>query len=138
MKYMLDTNICVFLIRQKSPLLLTKLQSVTLGDVGVSTITVAELTFGVEKSQHVTQNQQALQQFLLPLVIVEFDHDAATAYGRIRATLEQKGTPIGSLDTLIGAHALSLGVTLVTNNTREFSRIPSLTIEDWTIAGGTL
>lgn len=133
MKYMLDTNICIFLIRQKSPLLLTKLRSFTLGAIGVSTITVAELTFGVEKSQYVAQNHHALQQFLLPLEIAEFDHDAAMAYGQIRAYVERNGMPIGALDTLIAAHAVSLGITLVTNNTKEFSRIPALTIEDWTI-----
>jgi tRNA(fMet)-specific endonuclease VapC len=132
MKYMLDTNICVFLIHQKSPHLLTKLQSFPLGTVGVSTITVAELTFGVEKSQAVAQNRHALDLFLLPLVIAEFDHDAATAYGTIRADLERSGTPIGALDTVIGAHAVSLGVILVTNNVKEFSRIPTLSLEDWT------
>jgi tRNA(fMet)-specific endonuclease VapC len=138
MKYMLDTNICVCLIRQKSLPLLTKIQSCTPGDIGISAITVAELTLGVEKSQFVVQNHRALQQFLLPLVIAEFDHHAAAAYGRIRADLERKGMPIGSLDTLIGAHAVSLGSTLVTNNLKEFSRIMPLTIEDWTIAEGTL
>jgi tRNA(fMet)-specific endonuclease VapC len=138
MKYMLDTNICVFLIRRKAPVLLAKLQSFPLGAVGISTMTVAELTFGVEKSQSVAQNHLALQQFLLPLVIAEFDHDAALAYGQIRADLERRGMAIGALDTLIGAHAVSLGSTLVTNNTKEFSRIPSLTIENWTIVGGTL
>lgn len=134
MKYMLDTNICIALIRYTPPALLDKIQSLPIGDVGLSSITVAELAYGAQKSRHVAQNQQALARFLLPLLIADFDYDAALAYGEIRAHLERQGTPIGSLDTLIGAHAVSLGVTLVTNNTREFSRIPVLTVEDWTHA----
>ena len=103
----------------------------TFGDVGVSSITVAELQFGVQKSQRPLQNQEALALFLAPLIIADFDHAAAEAYGVIRADLERQGTPIGSLDTLIAAHALSLGVTLVTDNEREFSRVPGLQVENW-------
>ena len=102
-----------------------------IGDIGVSAITVAELEFGVQKSQFRTRNQQALTQFLLPLQIVDFDRSAAVVYGDLRATLEKKGTPIGSLDTLIAAHALSLQVTLITNNQKEFSRIPNLQLDNW-------
>jgi len=131
MKYMLDTNICIYLIKQKPPEVLDKFAALSFGDVGVSAITVAELQYGVRKSQYPERNQQALEQFTLPLIIAGFDHNAAAAYGSIRATLERQGTPIGALDTLIAAHALSLGVTLVTNNEREFSRVPNLTVVNW-------
>ena len=131
MKYMLDTNICIYLIKQKPPQLLRKFAELSFGDVGVSVITVAELQYGVQKSQYPEQNQQALGQFLIPLTIVDFDHYAAVAYGAIRAALERQGTPIGSLDTLIAAHAQSLDVTLVTNNVREFSRVPDLKVVNW-------
>ncbi|HUT19255.1 MAG TPA: type II toxin-antitoxin system VapC family toxin [Anaerolineae bacterium] len=131
MKYMLDTNICIYLIKQKPPQLLRKFAELSFGDVGVSAITVAELQYGVQKSQYPEQNQQALGQLLIPLTIVDFDHNAAVAYGAIRAALERQGTPIGSLDTLIAAHAQSLDVTLVTNNVREFSRVPDLKVVNW-------
>jgi tRNA(fMet)-specific endonuclease VapC len=132
MNYILDTNICVLLIRQKSPHVLARLTAQRLSDVGISSITAAELQYGVYKSSHVHQNQQALDQFLLPLTILTFDEAAALSYGQIRAALERQGPPIGSLDTLIAAHALSARLTLVTNNVREFSRVAGLNIEDWT------
>ena len=92
---------------------------------------MAELYFGARKSQRPSQNEQALEQFLLPLVVAGFGHDAALAYGCIRTTLEKRGAPIGPLDTLIAAHAVSLNLTLVTNNVREFARVPDLEIENW-------
>ncbi len=131
MKYLLDTNICIELIRKKPPRLIQKLMALEVGAVGISSITVAELQYGVSKSRRPEENQQALDQFLLPLAIVEFDYEAAVSYGRVRADLERAGTPIGALDTLIGAHAQSLGVVLVTNNLKEFTRIPQLRLEDW-------
>jgi tRNA(fMet)-specific endonuclease VapC len=131
MKYMLDTNICIYLIRQKPPQVLQKFTALSFGDVGVSAITVVELQYGVHKSQHAERNGQALEQFLIPLTVAGFDHNAAATYGAIRATLERQGTPIGSLDTLIAAHALSLDTTLVTNNLREFSRLPGLKVVNW-------
>ena len=131
MKYLLDTNICIYLIKSKPPQVLQKFQAHSVGEIGISAITVAELQFGVQKSQYVEQNQHALQQFLLPLICAPFDDLAAAAYGEIRATLEAQGTPIGSLDTLIAAHALSLDVALVTNNTREFSPVPNLKVVNW-------
>ena len=133
MKFLLDTNICIYLIKQKPPQVLQKFNNYDVGDIGISSITVAELEFGVKKSQFVTKNKQALEQFLLPLNVVDFDLAAATIYGDIRAYLENKGTPIGSLDTLIAAHALSLSVTLVTNNEQEFKRVPNLKLENWVI-----
>jgi tRNA(fMet)-specific endonuclease VapC len=131
MKYLLDTNICIYLIKKKPLHVLRKFETHTLGDIGVSAITVAELQFGVQKSQYPTQNQRALEQFLIPLVIVEFDYNAAVTYGHIRAALEAQGTPIGPLDMLIAAQALSLDVILVTNNDREFCRVPNLKVANW-------
>ena len=101
------------------------------GHIGTSSITVAELDYGVSKSRHATKNRAALSQFLSPLEVASFDRDAAAGYGRLRATLEQKGTPIGSMDLLIAAHALSLAVHLITNNAREFQRVPGLRFENW-------
>lgn len=131
MKVMLDTNTCIAIIRQKSPQVLKRFKAYKVGDIGISWVTLAELEFGVAKSQHLEKNQAALDEFVLPLEIANFDRGVARVYGRVRAMLEKKGLPIGSLDIMIGAHALSLGVTLATNNTREFSRITGLTIVDW-------
>ncbi len=131
MKYLLDTNVCIYLIKKKPPQVLQQFRSHLIGDIGISSITVAELQYGVQKSQYPEQNQQALEQFLVPLVIAGFDEQAAATYGKIRAALEAQGTPIGALDMLIAAHALSLGVTLVTNNVREFSRVPELQLVNW-------
>ncbi len=131
MKYLLDTNICIYLIRQRPTSVIREMARQQVGDVGLSSITVAELHYGVAKSTQVERNQSALEQFLAPLIIVDFDAAAATAYGAVRALLERRGTPIGSLDTLIAAHALSLDVTLVTNNKREFSRVPRLKLTNW-------
>jgi len=131
MKYMLDTNICIGLIRQNSPALIERLIACTPGEAGVSSITVAELAYGAQKSNQVQQNMQALEQFLLPFEMADFDQRASLAYGAIRAMLEREGKIIGAMDMLIGAHALSLKVTLVTNNTKEFQRIPNLKIDDW-------
>ena len=131
MKLMLDTNICIYLIKQHPPSALERFLSHPVGDIGISSITVAELDYGVSKSRHATKNRLALAQFLSPLAVAAFDRDAAAAYGRVRATLEQKGTPIGAMDLLIAAHALSIGVRLVTNNAREFRRVPALRVENW-------
>ena len=131
MKILLDTNICIYIIKRKPQAVLSRFYTYKVGDIGISSITVAELEFGVKKSQSPQQNQQALTQFLLALTIVDFDSKAADAYGAIRAELEKRGTPIGSLDTLIAAHALSLDVTLITNNVKEFNRVPRLKLENW-------
>ena len=131
MQFLLDTNICIYIIKQKPPEVLQRFNTYQVGDIGISSITVAELQFGVQKSQFPTKNQQALSQFLLPLTIIDFERAAAIVYGNIRAKLEKQGTPIGSLYTLIAAHALSLQVILVTNNIKEFSRVPNLKIDNW-------
>lgn len=131
MKFILDTNICIYIIKKKPIEVLKKFACLPLGSVGISSITMAELEYGVKKSQQPEKNQLALNQFLIPLDIFDFDSNAAFEYGIIRADLERKGTPIGSLDTLIAAHARSLDITLVTNNEREFERVPGLRIENW-------
>ncbi len=133
---MLDTNVCIHLIRRRPREVLLRFEGYTVGEIGVSSVTVAELRYGAEKSAHKARNREALSRFLLPLVVAEFGQDAAAAYGRARAALETRGTPIGPLDTLIAAHAVSLGVTLVTNNVREFGRVPGLEVEDWVGEGG--
>jgi tRNA(fMet)-specific endonuclease VapC len=104
--------------------------------VGLSSITLAELAHGVEKSARIEQNRAALEQFLLPLELADFDQKAAFAYGKIRAQLEGDGQTIGSMDLLIAAHAISLETTLVTNNVREFQRVTRLNVEDWTSESG--
>ena len=131
MNYLLDTNICIYLIKRKPISVLAKFNEHEVGDIGISTISVAELSYSVRKSRLRDQNQQALLQFLAPLVIAEFDTEAAFTYGQLRADLEAQGTPIGSLDTLIAGHAISLGVTVITNNERGFSRVPGLSVENW-------
>ncbi len=131
MVFMLDTNACIALIKGRSTKLIKHIRARTVGDVGISAITLAELEFGVQKSRAAEKNRQALQEFLLPLEIADFDECAALDYGAIRGSLESAGTPIGPLDTLIGAHARSLGATLITNNTREFKRIKGLAVADW-------
>lgn len=130
---MLDTNICIYIIKQKPPAVLDRFREYQVGDVGISSITLAELRYGVAKSRYQEKNAKALDEFIIPLEILPFDEAATRAYGGIRATLEKAGTPIGSMDLLIASHAASLGATLVTNNTREFSRVPGLTVVDWTV-----
>jgi tRNA(fMet)-specific endonuclease VapC len=133
MKLMLDTNTCIYVIKNKPAKVLKHFVSHSIGDIGISSITLAELQYGVAKSQHVQKNKEALEEFILPLELADFDEKAAKSYGTIRATLEKAGRPIGAMDLLIGAHALCLGVTLVTSNTREFRQIKNLSIVDWTI-----
>jgi len=131
MRFLLDTNICIYIIKQKPPKVFDKFQTLTLSDVGVSSITVAELEYGAYKSQRQEQNRAALSQFLIPLEILPFDERATQTYGQIRAELERRGTVIGSMDMLIASQAISLGLTLVTNNVRELSQIPGLTLVNW-------
>ena len=131
MRYMLDTNICIALIKRKPPKALRRFDRLSAGDVGISTITLAELRYRIAKSQNVERNKQALEEFLLPLEVADFDERAASAYGTVRADLENAGRPIGPLDTQIGAHAQSLGTVLITDNTAEFRRIKGLKIENW-------
>jgi tRNA(fMet)-specific endonuclease VapC len=137
LKRLLDTNVCIHIIRRRPPEVLRNFERFEVGEVGVSLVTVAELSYGAEKSSRREQNREALWRFLLPLEVVAFGSEAAAAYGHVRAALERVGTPIGPLDTLIAAHAVSLGIPLVTNNVREFERVPDLNVEDWTRAEGS-
>ncbi len=130
---LLDTNICIYIINAKPPAVMARFQKYWLGDIGLSSVVAAELAFGVAKSGSM-RNRQALEMFLAPLTIVPFDASAIWAYGDLRADLERRGTPIGSLDTLIAAHALSLQALLVTNNIREFSKVPGLQLDNWVAA----
>jgi len=132
MNYLLDTNICVLLIRQKSPLVRERLLQHPFTVIGLSTITIAELQYGVAKSSNPAQNQAALDEFLIPFTFLAFDELSTVAYGETRTTLEAQGTPIGALDLLLAAQALSNQLIFVTNNVREFARVPGLRIEDWT------
>lgn len=131
MRFLLDTDICIYIIKRKPQQIAQRFNTLRPSDIGISAITVAELEYGAQKSQKPEQNRAALQQFLIPLEILVFDPQAAQAYGTIRADLERKGQVIGSLDMLIAAQAKSEGITLVTNNIREFSRIPDLRVENW-------
>jgi len=130
--YLLDTNHCIFLINHKYPQVGRRLARQKVGAVAVSTITTAELWHGVENSTRKEQNQAALGKFLLPLEVLPFDEKAAQAYGNIRCQLERMGKVIGAMDLLIAAHAVSSGAVLVSQNLREFQRVPGLKLEDWT------
>ena len=130
--HLLDTNICVAIIRSRSAKALTRLQMMTPGSVGLSVVTVSELEYGAAKSQNPQRNRLALGQFLLPFEILPYDSTASSHYGDVRARLEKLGTPIGPLDTLIAAHARSLNAVVVTNNVSEFRRVAGLKVEDWT------
>ncbi len=131
MKVMLDTNTCIYLIKRKPEKVLQRFQAYSIGDIGISSITLAELEYGVAKSQHVQKNRLALDEFILPLEIAAFDEAASEKYGAMRSMLEKNGMLIGSMDMLIAAHALSLDVTVVTNNMKEFKRIKGLKVVDW-------
>ena len=128
---MLDTNFCIYVIKSKPEKVFQKLQTIHPEDVCISSVTYAELAHGVEKSAAVEKNRLALSMLLANMDILDFDVDAADCYGKIRAGLEKKGTPIGPLDMMIAGHAQSLGYTIVTNNVKEFSRVPALKIENW-------
>jgi tRNA(fMet)-specific endonuclease VapC len=132
MKYLLDTNICIYIINEKPKKILRKFERYPVHEFGISSITQAELQYGVAKSKNKKTNQSALNEFLLPLTIFPFHGDKLVAcYGEIRNLLESKGKTIGPLDMLIAAHAFSLDLTIVSNNINEFSRVPKLKCENW-------
>ncbi len=131
MKYMLDTNICIFLIKNKPESVIQKFMKNKPEDICISSITYAELMHGVEKSKAKEKNRIALTMFLSEIQILSFDSLAAQSYGVIKADLQNRGVPIGPMDTLIAAHAKALELILVTNNLREFSRVDGLAVEDW-------
>lgn len=131
-RYLLDTNICIYLINKRPESLVLRLKKSMKAGIGLSSITLSELEYGVQKSQRPQENAVNLMRFLLPFEILSYDDKAAEAYGIIRADLERQGRVIGNLDMLIAAHAKSLDTTLVTNNEKEFRRIPGLCVENWT------
>lgn len=131
MKVLLNTNICIYMIKNKPPEVRKRFEQFVPGDIGISAITVAELQYGVTKSAAKEKNALALEGFLLPLEIMAFDQDSALVYGKIRTYLERQGTPIGGMDMLIAAQAIAQGLTLITHNLKEFQRIPDLRCETW-------
>jgi tRNA(fMet)-specific endonuclease VapC len=132
--YLLDTNICIYIINRRPMGVFDRFAGLKVGQVAISSITGAELSFGVSKSGSL-RNMEALDKFLAPLDILSFDEAAMRAYGPLRSHLEGQGTAIGSMDLLIAAQALALNATLVTNNAREFQRVPGLVLENWVETG---
>lgn len=128
--WMLDTNICIYVINARPPGVLARFRQQRLGDIGISSVTAAELAFGVVKSGS-ARNREALEMFLAPLEVLAFDADGIWHYAKVRADLERRGEPIGALGTMIAAHAMASNAILVTNNTREFARVPGLRLENW-------
>lgn len=131
MKVMLDTNICIYIIKEQPINVFNEFKKYQIGDIGISTIVYSELLNGVHKSNRVEQNLAALNSFVSALEIVAYDEKAAIEYGMIRSTLEKQGRTIGANDMLIAAHAKSLSLPLATNNTKEFNRINSLQLYNW-------
>ena len=131
MKYLLDTNICIFIINHRPIVVRERFECVSVGVIGLSSVSLSELHYGAAKSRKPTKNLNALRKFLVPLVVLAYDEQSAERYGQLRSSLERAGTPIGSMDLMIAAHALSARLTLVTNNRREFDRVPGLVVVDW-------
>jgi tRNA(fMet)-specific endonuclease VapC len=133
-RYMLDTDTCSYIMKRSSDAVLKRLQKIPVSDVCISVITKSELLFGVELSPRRRQDEAALAAFLGYVEVLDFTDTASLHYAQIRAHLKKLGTMIGANDLFIAAHSRSLGLALVTNNTREFGRVPKLAIENWTIA----
>jgi len=131
MKYLLDTNICIYIIKKKPETVIKKFTKLRPGSVAISSITLSELYYGVIKSSKPNENMIALQEFISPLIVLDFTEQDALFYGKIRADLEKKGKPIGAMDLLIASIAKSKELILVSNNVREFSRISDLKVENW-------
>ena len=131
MIYMLDTNICIYAMKKKPEKVLQRLKEELSNGICISSITLAELEYGMKHSSNPVKNEAALIRFLLPMSILPFGPDAASEYGVIRAYLQSKGTPIGPLDMLIAGHAKAENMVLVTNNVHEFERVPGLLLENW-------
>ncbi len=131
MNYLIDTNICIYIMNNHPPKVIEKFKKVVVGEVGISSITVSELYYGVYKSSQIDKNSQRAGEFLQPFSILPYDENASRSYGIIRNELEKKGKVIGPLDMLIAAHALSNNLILITNNVKEFKRIKSLRVENW-------
>jgi tRNA(fMet)-specific endonuclease VapC len=131
MRYLLDTDICIYIIKKRPESVFERFRTCSIGDIGISAITYSELCFGVFKSLNVEKNLEALEGFVAPLEVAAYDQSVCLFYGQVRSSLEKLGQPIGPLDTLIASQALSLDVTLVTNNLKEYTRIEGLMVEAW-------
>ena len=131
MKYLIDTNICIYIMNKRPAKVINTFKQFEPGVIAVSAITVSKLQYGIAKSKHKEKNQIRLEEFLIPFEILAYDEKAAGAYGDIRFQLEKNGQPIGPLDLLIAAQAISLKLILVTNNDKEFGRIENLEVENW-------
>ncbi len=132
-QYLLDTNICIYIINAKPIEVLERFKREAMGSIAISSVSAAELAYGVSKSDS-TKNRDALEMFLAPLEVVPFDENVIWHYGKLRNDLEKRGQPIGPMDTMIAAHALAIDTTLITNNTREFARVENLRLENWVLA----
>src|SRR5579864_9765152 len=130
-RYMLDTDTCSYIMKRSNSGVLKRLGALSVSDVCISVITKSELLFGVEVSPRRRQDEAALDAFLNYVEVLDFPDEASPHYARIRADLKKRGKMIGANDLLIAAHSRSLGLTLVTNNTREFGRVPHLALENW-------
>jgi tRNA(fMet)-specific endonuclease VapC len=135
MRYLLDTNICIYIAKQQPAAVQARFRRLQPGDLGMSIVTYLELVYGAWKSQRAEANLAVIEHLRLIVPVLPLDVAVATDYGRLRAELERKGSPIGGHDLLIAAHALSLGLILVTNNVREFSRVARLRLENWAVPG---
>jgi tRNA(fMet)-specific endonuclease VapC len=131
MKYLLDTNICIYIINQKPSIVVERIRSKRPEEIAISAITLAELEYGISNSEYADRNRVALLQFLFPFMLLDFDQMAAQEYGKIRANLESRGEPIGAMDMLIAAQAIASDLILVTNNENEFKKVKGLRIENW-------
>ena len=131
LRFLLDTNICIYIAKQKPLSVFRKFEQLAVGEVAMSTITYGELLFGAQKSHHPRQAMKILDELTSMILALPIPTEAGKQYGKIRNNLEKKGTPIGNNDLWIAAHALTLGVSLVTNNVKEFQRVKNLKIENW-------
>jgi tRNA(fMet)-specific endonuclease VapC len=129
--YMLDTNICIYILKKRTISLLEKFNSIPQNNLCISVVTYAELQYGIERSSSKKMNQTIIDDFVSRLMVCPWDMEAARQYGKIRVNLEEKGTPIGNMDLLIAAHALSRKDIIVSNNLREFKRVENLAFENW-------
>ena len=131
MKYLLDTNICIYIINKRPVSVIQRLSNYEIDDIAISSITVSELEYGINKSMNSEKSRIALIEFLLPFKLIDYDFKAAKEYGIIRSDLEKSGQPIGAMDYLLAAQAISLDLILVSNNLKEFSKVKKLRMENW-------
>ena len=128
---MLDTNICIYIIKNKPKSVKERFRAFEIGELCISTITVSELIYGAFKSEYAEKNLKAIESFIMPFEIIDYDFSASMEYGKIRASLEKKGKVIGNMDMQIAGHALALDLVLVTNKTKEFNRVERMRLDNW-------